>query len=130
MLASVVLAALLAGTASPAPAPTAIATASNATVVPPSAKALAPVIINGVLFRAVEFDTGKAVWRNLAITVAPDHIEAWRALPVPIKNSYAEQMIDTYRVGLKFSRDVKLTFVDESNATLDQYLWTPPAERK
>jgi hypothetical protein len=130
MLASVVLAALLTGTASPAPA--AIVTTSNSAVLPqPSAKALAPVVINGVLFRAVEFDTGKALWRNLAITVTPDHIETWRALPAPIKYGYAEQMVGTYRAGLRFSRDIKLTFVDETNATLDQYLWTSPrAERQ
>jgi threonine dehydrogenase-like Zn-dependent dehydrogenase len=102
-------------------------TAAAAAAAAPAARPLGPVVINGVLFRAVEFDTGKAVWRNLAITVTSNHLDDWRALPAAIKSTYAEQMIDNYRAGMKYDRDIKLTFTDEHNATLDQYLWTPPA---
>jgi hypothetical protein len=122
MFAALILAVIL-PTSTPAASPPAplVAAASR-----PSAQPLAPVVINGVLFRGVEFDTGKAVWRNLAITVTSDHLDDWRGLPAAIKGSYAEQMIDCYRTGTKYGRDIKLTFVDERNATLDQYLWTPP----
>lgn len=131
MLAYVLLALTLPAVASPTPSPPpAIIVAPTSLPVRASAKPLAPVIINGVLFRAVEFDTGSVVWRNLAVTVTTDRLAAWRALSIPVKNSYAEQMIDNYRVGMKYGHDIKLTFVDERSATLDQYLWTPPPERK
>jgi hypothetical protein len=125
IFAALLLALSLSVSAPPPPSP------SPAVAATPSAKPLAPVVINGVLFRAVEFDTGKAVWRNLAITIVPAQLAAWRALPATTKNSYAQSMIDAYRAGMNYGRDIKLTFVDERNATLDQYLWTPPAtERK
>jgi hypothetical protein len=71
------------------------------------------------------------VWRNLTITVASDHLADWRALAAAAKAQYAQTMIDNYRSGMKYGRDIKLTFIDDHIATLDQYLWTSPvAERK
>lgn len=128
MITFVVLALITPANGSPTPSPAvAVATVAAAT----EAKPLAPVVINGVLYRAVEFNSGKAVWRNLAITILSDRLAAWRALPAATKSNYAQMMIDTYRAGMNYGRDIKLTFVDERSATLDQYLWTPPvAERK
>ena len=96
----------------------------------PAPQPLPSVVVNGVLFRAVEFDTAKAVWRNLAVTVTADRLDAWRALDATSKNAYAALMIQTYRSGLRYSGDVKLSFIDEHNTTLDQYLWTAPAGNK
>ncbi len=109
----------------PAARPSASPTAAAAQAAP-QARKLPPVIVNGVLFEAVEFDTAKAMWRNLAVTIKAEQLAAWKALPVQTKNGYAQQMIDNYRTGLNFAGNVKLTFVDEQRATLDQYIWTPP----
>jgi len=124
MLALLVLALAAPVTASPVTSPGTPAPAAASPA--PAAKPLPPVVINGVLFRAVEFDTAKVVWRNLAVTVTADRLAAWRALPEATKRAYADQMIATYRAGMKFEQDIKLSFIDEQNATLDQYLWTAP----
>jgi hypothetical protein len=89
----------------------------------PIAQRLAPVVINGVQFEAVEFDTDRAVWRNLAVTVTNDHLAAWQALSAGARAAYAQQMATLYRAGMKYDRDIKLSFVDEGHAVLDQYVW-------
>ncbi len=119
------LLAAVVGAGVPAARPSAPPAAAAAQAAP-QARKLPPVIVNGVLFEAVEFDTAKAVWRNLAVTIKPEQLAAWKALPVQTKNGYAQQLIDNYRTGLNFAGNVKLTFVDEQRATLDQYIWTPP----
>jgi hypothetical protein len=124
LIASLILALATPVSGSPAPSLSPVVAAT------PSAKPLAPVVINGVLFRAVEFDSGKAIWRNLAITIVSARLAAWQALPAATKSSYAQLMIDTYRAGMNYGRDIKLTFVDDRNATLDQYLWTPPVTER
>jgi uncharacterized protein with FMN-binding domain len=109
----------------PVARPSASPSATTAQAVP-QARKLPAVIVNGVLFEAVEFDTAKAAWRNLAVTIKAEQLAAWKALPVQTKNGYAQQLIDNYRTGLNFAGNLKLTFVDEQRATLDQYIWTPP----
>ena len=93
----------------------------------PPAKYLPDVIVNDVLFNAVEYGTMPLPWRNLAITIKADRLAAWIALPQDVKDRYAQAMIDTYRAGLHYAGNVKLSFVDEHQSVVTQYVWTPPA---
>jgi len=102
----------------PSPAATVVSAPTN-----PIAQRLAPVVINGVQFEAVEFDTDRAVWRNLAVTVTNDHLATWKALSAAARAAYAQQMATLYRSGMKYDKDIKLSFVDEQHAVLDQYVW-------
>jgi hypothetical protein len=96
----------------------------------PPAKALPDVIVNDVLFNAVEYGTTPLPWRNLAITIKADRLAAWIALPQDVKDHYAQTMIDTYRAGLHYAGNVKLSFVDEQQGVVTQYVWTPPVPAK
>jgi len=109
---------------SPSPSPSSGAAVARAG---PVTTALPPVVINGIYMQAVQIAATPVTWRNIAITVTSTHVQAWRALTTSAKSSYAQQMIDLYRTGTKFAGNIKLTFIDEQNGTLDQYLWTPPA---
>jgi hypothetical protein len=93
----------------------------------PPARPLPDVIVNDVLFNAVEYGTTPLPWRNLAITIKADRLAAWIALPQDVKDRYAQAMIDTYRAGLHYAGNVKLSFVDEHQSVVTQYVWTPPA---
>ena len=93
----------------------------------PPARHLPDVIVNDVLFNAVEYGTTPLPWRNLAITIKADRLAAWIALPQDVKDRYAQAMIDTYRAGLHYAGNVKLSFVDEHQSVVTQYVWTPPA---
>jgi hypothetical protein len=83
-----------------------------------------------VLFNAVEYGTTPLPWRNLAITIKAEHLAAWIALPQDVKDRYAQTMIDTYRAGLHYAGNLKLSFVDEKKSIVTQYVWTPPAPAK
>ena len=85
------------------------------------------VIVNDVLYNGVEYETKPLPWRNLAITIKADRLAAWIALPQDMKDRYAQAMIDTYRAGLHYAGNVKLSFVDEHQSVVTQYVWTPPA---
>ncbi|HEY5341637.1 MAG TPA: hypothetical protein VIK27_11465 [Candidatus Aquilonibacter sp.] len=122
---ALIVAAMLAAAGTPSPA--AAGPSPVPAVAAPAAKVLPSLIINGVLFAAVEYDVGAKTWRNLAIVVTRERVAQWRALSPAVKAQYAQHMIDDYRAGTRYAADIKLTFVDERNATLDQYLWTPPA---
>ena len=123
---ALIVSAMLAAVNVPLPAPSTSPVPAVAATAP-RAKPLPSLIINGVLFTAVEYDARASTWRNLAIVVTRERAAQWRALSPAVKAQYAQHMIDDYRAGTKYAADIKLTFIDESNATLDQYLWTPPA---
>jgi hypothetical protein len=93
----------------------------------PPARLLPDVIVNDVLFNGVEYLTAPLPWRNLAVTIKGDRLAAWIALPQDVKDRYAQSAIDTYRAGLHYAGNVKLSFVDEQQNIVTQYVWTPPA---